>query len=468
MDATTSRRQFLKQLAVGSAVLMAGRVGSDAAEAADLPVGGSDSTPQNDRIRVAAIGMGSIGYANMGAVAEMPGAEFVVAADCYDSRLVHTNEVFGDQVETTKDYRAIIDRDDVDAVFVNTPDHWHAQMAIEAMRAGKAVHIEKPMVQHVEEGRRVVEVQEETGAIAQVGSEGFRSPPYRKARELIADGAIGEVNMVEGVVSRNFSIGAWNYAIPPNASTNTIDWASFLGDAPDRPFDAERFFRWRKYWDYGTGLPGDMFVHRFSALHYMMQSLGPVKAFASGGIRYWNDGREVPDVIHGIYEYPATPEHPAFSLNMMGNFADGSRGGPTYRFMGGEGLIEIGGDGLTLSRLAPGTPPSPEEMRNSYGSIRTFAEAQQDAYIEQVMEYRTPRHRQESISFGEDRTFHPPEGFNTLHDHLSTFFDAMRGEAEIEQDPAYGLRAAAPALLANRSYREGGQQRWNPERLEVV
>lgn len=466
-SSTTSRRRFLKQLAVGSAVLMAGRTGGRAAEAADLPLGGADPVAPNSRIGVAALGMGSIGFANMGAAVELPGVEFVAAADCYDGRLVHTNEVFGDRVETSRDYRAILARDDVDAVFVNTPDHWHARMAIDAMEAGKAVHVEKPMVQQVDEGRRIVDARRRTGAVVQVGSEGFRSPLYRKARELIADGAIGEVNMVEGVVSRNFSIGAWNYAIPPDASPETIDWSSFLGHAPDRPFSAERFFRWRKYWDYGTGIPGDMFVHRFSALHYMLRSAGPTEVFASGGIRYWNDGREVPDVVHGIYEYPATERHPAFTLQMMGNFADGSGGGPIYRFMGGEGLLEIGDGELRLSRLASPAPPSADEIRQGYGSVRTFAQEQQDEYVEQVMAYRSPS-RSREIRLGESRTFSAPEGFSSLHDHLGTFFDAIRGEAEIVQDPTFGLRAAAPALLANRSYREGGRLQWDPVELRVT
>ena len=170
-------------------------------------------------------------------------------------------------------------------------------MAVDAMNAGKDVYVEKPMVQQLEEGLRIVDAARQTGRILQVGSQHASSIVYAKARDLFRAGAIGELNMVEAWINRNSPIGAWQYTIPPDASPQTIDWDRFLGRAPKRPFDPVRLFRWRNYRDYGTGIPGDLFVHLFTGIHFVLDAKGPTRVIASGGLRYWNDGRDVPDVM---------------------------------------------------------------------------------------------------------------------------------------------------------------------------
>src|SRR5690606_29334450 len=131
-----------------------------------------------------------------------------------------------------------------------------------------------------------------------------------KAKELYEAGAIGELNYAEGFWARNSPTGAWQYPIPNDASKETIDWNMFLGDAPKVPFDPVRFFRWRNYRDYGTGVAGDLFVHLFSSLHFIINSKGPTKIQSTGGLRYWKDGREVPDVLLGMFDYPKAESHP--------------------------------------------------------------------------------------------------------------------------------------------------------------
>jgi predicted dehydrogenase len=246
-----TRRHFLGATAMGAGI--AGELLADAPQ----------STSSNDRIRVAVIGNGIQGFGDA-RMSISAGAEMVACADVYEGRLTRAKEAWGNQVFTTRDYREVLARKDVDAVIIAVPDHWHRQIAIDAMNAGKDVYVEKPMVQLIEEGHDVIEAQKRTGRILQVGSQRVSSVVYQKAKELVENGAIGEINLVEAWVDRNSAIGAWQYSIPPDASPTTIDWDRFLGRAPKRPFEPIRLFRWRNYRDYGTGVGGDLFVHLFS------------------------------------------------------------------------------------------------------------------------------------------------------------------------------------------------------------
>ncbi|HLV01356.1 MAG TPA: Gfo/Idh/MocA family oxidoreductase, partial [Acidobacteriota bacterium] len=271
----STRRTFMKTAA--ATVLTAGTVRNT--------LSSTSQVPPSDRIGIATIGMGGMGFGDTRTALRVSGVEFVAAADCYNGRLVRTREVFGDQVFTTRDYREVLERDDVDAVIVATTDHWHTQCTVDALEAGKHVYCEKPMMQKIEEASQIIQAQERTGKICQVGSQYVSSILYEKVRELYRAGEIGQLNMVEAWINRNTALGAWQYTIPPDASTKTVDWDRYLGNAPKRPFDPLRFFRWRNYWDYGTGIPGDLFVHLLSALHFVLDSNGPVQVMASGGLR---------------------------------------------------------------------------------------------------------------------------------------------------------------------------------------
>lgn len=442
-----SRREFLKAAAAAGLT-------TSLRPAASGQVGAGGVSP-NDRIQIATIGVGGQGMYNTRTALQLPGTEVVAVADVYDGRLVRSREIWGDHLFTTRDYREVLARPDVDAVIIATPDHWHARMSIEALEAGKDVYVEKPMVHQLAEGPRVIDAARRTGRILQVGSQRVSSIVYAKARELFRAGVIGELNFVEAWWHRNSPIGAWQYTIPEDASPATVDWDGFLGKAPKRPFDPVRLFRWRNYRDYGTGIPGDLFVHLFSGIHFVLDSVGPIRVTATGGLRYWTDGRDVPDVVLGFYDYPRTPTHPPFNLMLKVNFADGGSGeGHQFRFAGPEGVLTIGGNGVTVSRR--------ERPKDPGFTIDTFPQVAQEAFLK---EYRTKYPPEPELRAVNDTLYAAPGGYNDLLDHFRVFFDAMRSRQPAVEDAVFGHRAAGPALLTNESYAEGRPITWDPERM---
>ena len=451
MTVPCSRRDFLKTVGVATA-------GAPTLLRAQTSERGR-AVGANDRIRLAIFGVGIRGQQDIRSAvpARAPSAELVAAADVYDGRLTLAKEIWGSRIFTTRDYRDVLARPDVDAVVIATPDHWHAQMAIDAMNAGKDVYVEKPMVQHLDEGRQVIETARKTGRILQVGSQHPSSIVYAKARELYRAGAIGELNLVEAWINRNSMLGAWQYSIPPDASRETIDWDRFLGHAPKRPFDPVRLFRWRNYRDYGTGIPGDLFVHLFTGIHFVLDALGPTRVVASGGLRHWNDGRDVPDLMVALIDYPKTAAHPAFTLSLKVNFAEGAGENSAFRFVGPDGVLTIGDNAVTLGRRARAKEPG--------HTADTFAKATEEAFL---ADYRTKYPDRPELRPGNDEVYAAPARYNSTEDHFRTFFEAMRSRKPVVEDAVFGLRAAGPALLANHSLFENKPVAWDAERMTRV
>jgi predicted dehydrogenase len=457
----SSRREFIRTATVSS-MAAAPAVLKGRTAGLEMPPE-IEEYSANDKIRVATIGMGIIGFQDTSTALKVPGVELVAVADCYEGRLQRAKEVYGSHIRVTKDYLEVLERSDVDAIIISTPDHWHQQISIDAMKAGKAVYCEKPMVQKIEQGEAIIRTQEETRQPFQVGSQVISNALTKKARELYEEGAIGELNMVDILISRNTPFGAWNYSIPTDASPSTIDWHTFLGSAPKRPFDADRFFRWRKYWDYGTGVAGDMYVHRFTALHQIIGSKGPVRAMATGGIYYWKD-REVPDLILALYEYPETKSHPTFTLSLGANFKDSGHGS-SFQLIGSEGTLTIGAR-LKLTRRGI-RDHTFEETVKGYNSFGTFSKAQQEAFIEQYNKVHLGSAGPDQPRVDVVREFRAPRGHDSRLEHFKTLFRAMRNGGVVNEGPKVGLRAAAPALMANLCHRNRRIYEWDPENMKL-
>ena len=447
-----SRRTFLQSAAGAMA-------------AAQLSPAAARAFGPNDRVRIATVGMGIIGFIDTKTALKVPGVELVAVADAYEGRRVHAREVFGDRVEAGGDYRAILARPDVDAVLLCVPDHWHARMSVDAMRAGKAVYCEKPMVRTVEEGPGVIQVQKETGVVFQVGSQFASSVVFGKLKEVLASGTIGKLHSIEARYNRNSALGAWQYSIPTDASPATVDWDRFLGDAPQRPFDADRFFRWRKYWEYGTAVAGDLFVHLLTAIHVATGSIGPNRVAAMGGRRYWNDGREVYDLIMGLLDYPETQAHPAFTLSLQTDFEDGAGDNSLFRFVGSDGVIDVTFEGFKVNRVGLGRPTT-DQVLKGYNSVATFSQAGQAAFAARLAA-EPPMPTRSTASTGLD-TFRAPAGYDARLDHFARFFASIREGKPVEEDATFGYRTAAPSLLCNESYRQGKMLGWDPAAMRLT
>ena len=464
------RREFFRRLGAG-ALAFAGMgwvVGKDRSLAAPSSAHRTESwlkqtdwsaeSASDTPVRFALIGAGGMGQNDMGTALRHEGTSIVAACDLYDSRLERCRERWGDRLPVTKDYREILRRRDVDAVIIATSDHWHQRIAIDALQAGKAVYLEKPIVQKVDEGRPLVDAWKASGRPLIVGSQRTSNLLYQKARELVSEGAIGKLNFAEAFWDRYSAIGAWQYTIPPSASEREIDWARYRQGLPDKPFSAEEFFRWRNYDDYGTGVTGDLYVHLFTGLHFMADTIGPTRIHGTGGVRYWKDGRDAEDVLLGLYHYPERETHPEFTISMRVNFAAGSGDSSVLRLVGSEGEISVGWSQITLRKnrlsLRPGK------------STGDFSEKVR----QEVDDWYEIHHPEPAPSLIEPREFvyRTPEGYSDSYDHFGNFLAAVRHGEPIVQDPVFALRAAAPAILTTVSARSGRSVGWDPETLQQV
>jgi predicted dehydrogenase len=443
----SSRRGFLKKLGTATAAVAIGTNVFAGEKQSFAYLKRSFGIGPNDQVNLALIGAGGQGSTDTDTALKVPGVKLVAVCDLYDGRLDDAKKRWGADVFTTKVYKEILNRKDIDAVIIGTPDFWHQQISVDAMHAGKHVYCEKPMVHNITEGPAIIKAQQETGKIFQVGSQGVSSLGNEKAKELLKSGAIGQLNYAEGFWARRSPVEVWQYPIPADASTQTVDWETYVSNTHKRPFDEKRFFRWRNYTDYGTGMAGDLFVHLFSSLHFVTGSFGPEKIYASGGLRFWNDGREVPDVLLGIFDYGQNAAHPAFNLSLRCNFVDGTSGSTYLRLVGSEGAMDITWDKVVLKR-------------------NKLFESEDPFYIDKMKMSSDINPERKRMLPPEEITYEAEKGYlGGPYDHMNNFFTAIRNNGKVTEDATFGYRAAAPALLCNDSYYKNEPMHWDPEKM---
>ena len=459
----SSRRKFLKHITGTTLALGAGPITSLAAkENLQTRILQYDKKfSSNDMVNIAVIGMGIMGNHNTVSSLQVPGVKMVATCDLYNGRLERAKELYGKDIFVTNDYRKILQRKDVDAVVIATCDQWHARITKDALKAGKHVYCEKPMVHYISEGLDVVKAQKDNGKVLQIGSQYVSNIVFQKAHELYKSGAIGKLNMVNAVYDRQDALGAWEYTMPTDASPETVDWERYIEGMKKIPYDPKKFFWWRNYREFGTGVAGDLFVHLLSGTHVITDSKGPEKIYASGQLCYWKDGRNVPDLMAGIMQYRETPEHSPFQLTLQVNFVSGTGGSETTRFVGDEGTIVIHGNGLTVhhSKMpeAPGI--------GGWDALETYPETMQKEllkrYNEKYSAEQQKRHNQP------DMVYKAPENFDSSLEHHINFFDSIRNGKPVVEDAVFGFRAAAPALACNESYFNNKIIHWDPKEMKL-
>jgi predicted dehydrogenase len=429
-----TRRDFMR---IGAGSVAAGAAAKVTLLSPATVWGAGRAVAPSDRVRFASIGTGTRGCELLQASLDVPGIECVAVCDLYDSRHEAAQESVQKQVPATRRYREILDRKDVDAVIVAVPDHQHRRVVLDACAAGKDVYCEKPMSHNVEDGFAIVDAVRKNNRILQVGSQRVSSIVYAKARELYAAGALGDVFYIEGSSDRNSASGAWVYPIPPDANEQTIDWNEFLVDAPKRPFDAARFFRWRCFADYGEGLPGDLFVHLMSGIFFITgMNEVPQRAQSSGGLFRWKDGRDFPDLIETLYDFPNVRVALRCNLN--------NAGGEPIKFCGTKGTMEI--NGQTLTFVPQDDSPKPETY-----STKGWPARLRNQYLQQwAADHPLPPPRDYQAI--EAETFTAPAGYSDVSAHQANFFDAVRTRKPVVENEEFGNHAAIGCHLANYAY----------------
>jgi len=429
-ESSASRREFLKSASsVGAAIGLAGNA------FAARPAKAARVLGANDRINVGVIGVGGRGsyvareFAKAG---QERNAQILAVCDVYEKRKAKAAEAH--KAQGYLDYRELLNRDDIDAVVVATPDHWHAAIALEAMDRGKDVYLEKPMCHTVDEARKLVETVRETKRVLQVGSQTTSGDQWSKARKAIQDGMLGQVIQSQGSYHRNSIEGEWNWPIdkeagPDGKGENFIDWKMWLGPAPKRSWDADRYFRFRKYWDYSGGIATDLFYHVVAPMNICWgEPQFPYKVQADGGIFVFKqrpEDKNLPD-----REVPDT-----FAL--MGSYTKGHQ--------------------LVLSSSMANSQHIPGLIRGHEGSLIMVEHGKFESYSP----YVTVRPEKKVISadykakWGEDDIKIPVEENDMMQSHIGNFLECMRTRQKPRLDVETGARAQVLISMAVQSYREG-------------
>lgn len=446
---SNNRRNFLKKATImGLGTALAANVKGEEQVLTETFKINQRFQSETSSINVALIGAGGMGTADTMTCLQHTGVNLVAVCDLYDGRIATAKKTWGDKLFTTKNYKDILALKNVDAVIIGTSDHWHKQISIDALNAGKHVYCEKPMVHSVAEGHDVINAWRKSGKVMIVGAQGTSSVGNEKAKELLASGAIGQLNYAEGFWARNSPTGAWQYPLPADGNEKTVDWNKYTENTTKRPFDPLRFFRWRNYRDYGTGMSGDLFVHLFSSLHFITNSLGPNQIGSSGGLRYWKDGREVPDVMLGMFQYPDSEAHKGFNLSLRCNFVDGTSGTTYLKLVGSHGSMDVQWDKIILKR---------NEVEEG------------DAFTAEKMKNLSTQEPRKKLLPPNTTVYDVEKGYKGAHyDHFGYWLDAIRNGGTVAQDPVFGFRAAAPALLCNDSYFQNKFINWDPVAMKII
>ena len=420
MDSTarTTRRTFVKTAAVTGVT-----VGTLAAPSLLL------ARAPSEQLNVGLIGVGIRGFALHKGINESRHARLGGIADLSDHYLDRVRpELASPGTPIHRDYRALLDQKDLDAVVIASPDHWHAQMTLEALDAGKDVYVEKPMTHSFDEAIRVRDKAIETGRVTQVGYQRRTLDHFHKAREIVRSGVLGQITQIQLWSSRNRVTPPWRayndyntVGLPKRSAAAHVDWARFQANRPSRPYDPRRFFHWQCYDEYSTGIFGILMSHPLDAANLVMDLDVPESCSATGGIFKYDDDRTVPDTCNALLNYPKRKLTISFIGSSSNGFFD-----QEAQYRGTEGTLELGVKWL-----------------------RIYAE-KKNALFEQ---YVSGTSTTDVKDFRRDPVFDEPVDYNwSTIEHLDDFFTAVKTRGRTKAPVEECFKAMVGVAMAIESY----------------
>lgn len=435
-----SRREFLT---IGAAVSVSLGAKTILLDPEPLWAGPVPAAP-SDRLRFGIIGVGMQGSDLLATSLRLPGVECVSACDLYDGRRTVAREIAGLTLPTTRRYEELLADKNTDCLIAAVPDHWHRQIVADALSAGKDIYCEKPMSHSAADGVEMVAAARKSGRIVQIGSQRVSSVVCAKAKELISQGIIGDLMMVEGSLGRNGPTGAWEYPLAPDLSPQTLDWDKWQGAVPKRPFDPLIFARWRCWKEYGTGVAGDLLVHLISGMQYVLgYNQPPKRAMAMGGILRWKDGRNMPDVHCALFEYESAPVYMRLNL--------GTETPEAYRFMGSKGILDLTETAVTF------TPQSGVDTAPAFYA-QSFPKEMREQYLKNWHAEHDPVPGREPQA---EAVTYRSVSYDDTSPHLWNFFQAVRTRQPVVEDAVFGHHAALACHMANEAYFRKSMVYWD-------
>ncbi len=357
-----------------------------------------------------------------------------------------------------KTYQDLLNDPNVDAVIIATPDHWHAPITIAAAKAGKHIYCEKPMTWTVPETYEVVKAVKDNGVVFQLGHQGRQNESYFKAREAIEKDVLGKITLIEVTTNRNSPNGAWVYPIDEEANRHNIDWNQFIGPAPWHDFSLERFFRWRCWWDYSTGLSGDLLTHEFDAMNQILDLGIPDSAMSSGGIYYYKDGRTVPDVLQTAFEYPERNLTMLYSATLASTRKRGRviMGHDASMDLSSNMVINVDRDSDRYKEQIKSGLINPDVPLYTY----TPGMKQIDAITSPTEKYFAGR--------GLLYSYRDGKRVDTTFLHIKEWIDCIRDGKQPSCNVDQGFQEAIAAHMGTISYHEKRKVYWDEEKQEIV
>ena len=426
---------------------------------------GSSSVPvEKDPLRLGIIGYGKRGeelVASLASTGDQPALNMEIRgiSEVNELRMKRGLAAAGSKAKAYKNYLDLLNSDDIDAVIIATPDHWHARMAMDAATREKHIYLEKCMTRTVDEAKSLRDTVKQSAVVFQLGHQGRQRDLNHKARDLIANGTLGTLTLIETTTNRNDPHQAWKTEEDERLIKDSVDWDKFQGpEAKQQPFSAERYYGWRNYWDYGTGMSGDLLSNEFDVINSILDLGIPESAMATGGLYYHLDGREVPDVFHAAFEYPER----ALTLLYSGTLASGIPRGTL--FMGNDATLELGRilsvwvdkqSAKYKSRIESGIIDPSSPLVNYLKPLDSV-----DAVSSATSKYFADR--------GLDMTYSGGKEVNTTYLHLAEWHRCIRNGRTTSCNINRGFEEAITSHMATLSYQEGRKVKWNPETETII